>query len=448
MSKVTGHVANFALSEPSLPPNLMTDAHAALIDFAACLIAGYETDTYRAVAESELVDPAGQGQDIRGSSPTQTAFLAGVAAHALDFDDSLHPTTAHPSCVLAPVLLALARHSSKSGTDLLTSYAIGIECMARLAEALGPQHYLAGWHTTSTVGTVAAAAVAARLLDLTFDQTCNALAVSASMAGGLRVNIGSQVKPVHAGMAAAHGVTAALLARAGVRGDPDALGGKLGFLDVFGPGGSPDPLLGLGEGLGVGYHLGIKPYACCGEAIGAIEAGIWLRKRIDPQQITRVQVRTNRMAREVLRYDNPQTESETRFSLQFCLARALVTGAFPLRADYPALSQDPQLTRIMNAIEWEVDPAIAGREFGAEVCVHLQDAEAVSHRVDVTLGWHERRLSRAMQREKFLDCTSMFWTQARASNVFSVLEQLPMISARDFVSSLSDASSSGNPEAE
>nr|WP_240690124.1 MmgE/PrpD family protein [Arthrobacter sp. PAMC25564] len=107
-----------------------------------------------------------------------------------------------------------------------------IDYLASLA--LGHEHYRRGWHATSTVGTLGAAAVASRMLGLTTGQAGHALAIAASLAGGLRVNFGTPTKALHAGAAARHGVQAAQLARAGATGSADWLLGGHGMLAVFG----------------------------------------------------------------------------------------------------------------------------------------------------------------------------------------------------------------------
>jgi 2-methylcitrate dehydratase PrpD len=265
--------------------------------------------------------------------------------------------------------------------------------------------------------------------------------LAASTAGGLRVNLGSEVKPIHAGSAAAGGMLAARLAAAGVHGDPDALGNRLGFLDVFAEAADLAPLESLGERIGVGYDLGTKPYVCCGEAVGAVEAALTLATKVDPDDIEAVDVATNRISHEILRYPSPATESEARFSLQFCVARALATGEFALRMDYSAVRADPAVARLMAVVDWSVDPAAAQtREFGADIAVRTRDGSTVHERVEVTSGWHDRRLSRDLQRAKFLDCAAATWPEDTAADVFATLTRLPELDAAVFRSALAGRS--------
>ena len=77
---------------------------------------------------------------------------------------------------------------------------------ARLGRLMNPRHYQRGWHCTSTLGTIGAAAAVSRLLGLDAAATGHALAIAASAASGLKENFGTMVKPLHAGLAARNGV--------------------------------------------------------------------------------------------------------------------------------------------------------------------------------------------------------------------------------------------------
>src|SRR5207248_1870417 len=96
-----------------------------------------------------------------------------------------------------------------------------------------PSHYRRGWHCTSTIGTLGAAAASARVLRLDADATAHALALAASHASGLKANFGTMTKPFHAGLAARNGVQAAQLAARGFTASDAALDGTQGFVFAF-----------------------------------------------------------------------------------------------------------------------------------------------------------------------------------------------------------------------
>src|SRR4029079_1328841 len=95
---------------------------------------------------------------------------------------------------------------------------------------MNPRHYQRGWHCTSTLGTIGAAAAAARLLGLDESACEHALAIAASEASGLKENFGTMVKPLHAGLAARNGILAAQLAACGMTASAAAIEGPQGFL--------------------------------------------------------------------------------------------------------------------------------------------------------------------------------------------------------------------------
>jgi 2-methylcitrate dehydratase PrpD len=96
---------------------------------------------------------------------------------------------------------------------------------------MNPRHYHArGWHCTSSIGTLGAAAAAARILKLSPAAAAHALGIAASLACGLKENIGTMVKPLHAGAAARNGVMAARLAQQGFTASETALDGPQGYL--------------------------------------------------------------------------------------------------------------------------------------------------------------------------------------------------------------------------
>ena len=94
------------------------------------------------------------------------AFLNGVSANVLEFDDTHLRTVIHPAAPVAPALFALAELRPVSGADLLHALVLGVEAECRIGNAVSPAHYRRGWHITSTCGVFGAAAAAGKLLGL------------------------------------------------------------------------------------------------------------------------------------------------------------------------------------------------------------------------------------------------------------------------------------------
>ena len=94
-------------------------------------------------------------------------------------------------------------------------------------------HYFLGWHTTLTLGSISAAAAAARLLKLDAARASAAISIATSMASGLKLQLGTMTKPIHAGLAAKNGILAAAMAESGVTAAEDNFEGERGFVALF-----------------------------------------------------------------------------------------------------------------------------------------------------------------------------------------------------------------------
>ncbi len=65
-----------------------------------------------------------------------------------------------------------------SGAQFLEAFLVGFEVECKIAEAIRPDHYNKGFHTTGTVGTFAAAAATAKLMRLDAAAVANTLAIA------------------------------------------------------------------------------------------------------------------------------------------------------------------------------------------------------------------------------------------------------------------------------
>ena len=230
----------------------MSGYRVALLDWLACAARGAREPAARAAAE--LGD--------------RVAF-AGTAGHVLDFDDTYLPGISHLSAPTAPAALVLGAELGRPVADALAAYEEGFEAMGALARASHPSHYDAGWHPTAVCGGVGAAVSAAHLLGAPRDQ---AVALALLQVTGLRAAFGSQGKSLQVGLAAASGVRAARLARAGARvplgaaarGWEGATGGTYA---------EPEP------GRRAIDENWIKAWPCCLQTHGAIEATDGVRDR-------------------------------------------------------------------------------------------------------------------------------------------------------------------------
>jgi 2-methylcitrate dehydratase PrpD len=408
------------LQAANLPSNVRETAVRAFIDTIGVLLAGATDDIATVmrtwVAErprdnGAIVPPYGLATD-----PETGALALGVLAHALDFDD-IHPAMlGHPSGVLIPVILSLGAMARVDGNHAIAAYVAGAEVAAHIGRASAALQYNRGWHTTSTIGAVAAAATAARLLDLDAAATAHALGMAASAAAGLRANFGSHAKPLHAGQAASHGVSAALWARAGLQAAPDALDGPRGYMESFagdrGAGSKAAADLGKRWEL-VEPGLQIKLYACCGGAHRAIDAltDTVRDEQLTPDMVKDVLALVDPIVPTLLVHPEPHTVAEARFSLQYCLAAILADGRLSLQHFTPPSLERSDLRELGRRIRMEVHPELVSHKGGlafAEVQVVTRSGSRLSRRIDHPKGSGQRPLTQAELEQKFFDCARMY----------------------------------------
>ncbi len=292
------------------------------------------------VAEAPLL-----GHDPDAKVPAHLAAVwMGTAGHVMDWDDTqlaegpgrtygllMHPTMPPlaASLVMAQVV-AKETGQPVDGRRLLTAFTTGFEVGCKVAEAINPNHYMSGWHTSGTIGAFAAAASAAKMLGLDADQTACALGMAASMAGGIRANFGTMAKPFHVGRAAENGVTAALLAREGFTANTEALDGRWGFLAIAGPGG--DPAL-VRDRFGkpftmVSPGVSIKPYPSGVLTHPSMDALKFLMRdeKLTADDIESMVLNAGSNVLDPIRFQLAKTELEGKFSFQFLLTAIILAG--------------------------------------------------------------------------------------------------------------------------
>jgi 2-methylcitrate dehydratase PrpD len=437
-SALTASLARFAtgLRFDALAPMAVARARANMLDAVGCILAGAdsaEARPVRAMLAEEGGAPAALLFGTQTRLPPMAAALAnGTAGHALDYDDSSPPMIGHPSVPLVSAIFALGERRGATGAEAITAYVAGLEASARLGRHMNPSHYAAGWHATATLGTLAATVGAARLLGLDETATRAAIGIGASSAGGIRRNFGSGVKPLHAGLAARNGVFAASLAAKGFRAAPDALDGERGFIHVFGGAERPDlSALRFDDGAVpeiLASGVGIKRYPCCGCTHSALDALLAVRAKHspDPSRIAAIHCTMNALVPDILVHHRPETPAQAKFSMEYCLAVALLDGACGIAQFKPDRVARADVQALLRRVTTSVDPAIAYRNgvYPGTVTVTLDDGTTRNASAEEAKGHPDFPLSIEELRGKFLDCAAATLPAARAETAFAALAAL------------------------
>lgn len=291
--------------------------------------------------------------------PLWASVVNGAASHVLELDDVERAAYLHPG--IAPISAALAAVALMPQTgelDLLRAIVAGYEVGIRVGWAVNPSHYRF-WHTSGTAGAFAAAAAAAVVLGLDCERTQWALGNAGTEAAGLwQFNPdGALTKPYHIGMAALHGLLAALAAREGLSGAHRILEGDQGFLAAMSDDPHPERLVnGLGEGTPAILGISRKRWASCRFTHAPIDAVLKARQEGPITAVERILVETFDTAVRVAGHTDPKTPQEAKFSIAYCCTLAWLTG----RADvdgFDAAEQraKPEFTDLFRRVEVRVN---------------------------------------------------------------------------------------------
>ena len=390
----------------ALPDKALQQAARSWFDTVATTLGGAQERCAQASMAACKASAGGQAL-----SATDTALVLGAASHALDYDDVCMLATCHPSAPVISALLALlpqalAQRPALSWQQTIGAYLVGVETMLRLGEWLGFRHYDLGFHTTDTLGTIGAAAACAHLLQLPTLQAHHALGISASSAGGLRANFGTDTKPLHAGFAASAGVRAALLAQAGATASSGVWGPR-GFVHAFNGGEAGTMPWQAGQPWAIeapGFEH--KRFPSCYLTHRMVAGLLLLRARIDgpvPPADISVEFTADGMA--ALIYDNPVNGLQGKFSAQYCAAAAWHDGALTLRSFDDATVLRAEVRAQMARVHTH-KRAPAGETLDtAPVCVRVQHARGEdSVLVDWAPGSPADPMSTSDLLAKWADC--------------------------------------------
>ena len=432
----TARLAEFVLKTTlaDCPETVLVQVRRAALDTLGCMLAGAPEPVARIVREVARAEGGAPLCTVVGTSlrtaPTWAALANGAAGHAHDFDDTNFALLGHPSVPLLAAALASGEAEMADGATIALAYLIGFEVDAALGKAVNPDHYVRGWHATTSIGTLGCAAAAARILGLDAGQTRHALGIAASLASGLKENFGSMTKPYHAGHAARNGVLAAQLAREGMTAAASALDGRQGYAAAFSGAALPaDVFDRLGQRWEiVESGIAVKPYPSCALTHSAIDALIDLRAahELTPEQVARVEVRVNRVVPDVVRHDRPTSALERKFSMPFCAAVALARGGVDLGhfADGPV---DDDVRGIMERVTMVPDPAMPeglAQQAWSRVTVTLTDGRVLAPAMRGARGHPDDPLDATALREKFVACAAPVLSRDDASAIADQIDHL------------------------
>ena len=433
--KAALQIAEFIMAAKP-PAGARQRAATALCDTIGVILAGAPEAAANIIRRTVVRESRGSCRVLgttERASAADAALANGVAAHAHDYDDMCFVSMAHPSCALIPSSLAAGEITGASGSAVLDAYIAGFEVECRLGLVMNPRHYHErGWHCTSSIGTLGAAAAASRLLGLHAPSTVHALGIAASLACGLKENMGSMVKPLHAGVAARNGMMAARLAKEGFTASEHSLDGPQGYLAAMDSQKPPSALAEATADLGSRWEIldtgvTVKLYPSCAATHPPLDALLGLKRRhnLTADDITAIDVEADSMTPRLLIHPRPSTPLEAKFSMPFCAAAAIVFGHPTLETFHMEKIGDPRIQKLLPLVTLQANPEFdaAAHLSQARVTVRLKDGRTVHERADGARGY-PGRLTDDELNTKFLACAERSFTRTAALQALEVLRTI------------------------
>ncbi|GAB3434617.1 MmgE/PrpD family protein [Actinophytocola sediminis] len=412
------------------PAEVAASVRHRVLDVLGLCVAARELATSRAIA-GYVAEQGGRAESsavglAERVPAASAAFVNGVLAHSLDYDDTHLPSVLHPSASVVPAALAAGEAAGASGRDTVAAIAVGLEVAVRLGMAgfdrdLGNSVYFEhGQHATSICGAMGAAAASALLFGLGESGVRNALGVTASFASGvIEANrTGGTVKRLHCGWAAKSAVTSAGLVARGFTGPPTVLEGRFGFFQAFLR--DQADLDQVTDGLGSVWavpDIFFKPYPANHFTHTAIDAGLRLRADgvpADPDRLVAIELRVpaaviRTIGQPIETKRAPQTGYQAQFSGPYAVVTGLLggSGLGAGLADYTdELATDPLRRALMAKVSVVPDErcdAIFPYQFPAIVVVRDRDGREWTVEVLANRGGPQRPLSEMDLATKFTD---------------------------------------------
>ncbi len=451
--EVTSRLAEFsvATSLSDVPPQVATQAKTAIADSLGTLLAGLDQPSVRLVRDFTMEEVRPGEASVLGTRtqlvPSGAAFINAATAHALDFDNISYIISGFVTTPILYAVLALSEQRNLTGKQLLEAFIIGYEVEACIGRGLGVAHYDGGWHSTSTLGHLGAAAACAKLLGLDEIGTRRALGFAATTASGVRSMVGNMTNIYHLGKAARCGVLAASLVERGFTAHESVLENDWGFCNAFNGAGKYD-LSSMVRNIGQPYDLvdpglGIKLYPCCALIHSAIDGVLDLVRehRLQASQVRRARIALHDLAYKTMSMDLPlsSTAYESKFCMPFIIAVALTQGGVRLEHFSDSYIRDPKVREVMARVEITVPPELTGhdtfllREY-TNVTLDLDNGESITRRVMrmANRGSRDRLASAAELKQKFVDCAREY------SNVDGALRAYDMVMRMEEIASVRD----------
>lgn len=428
-----------------LPESVVEATKKEILDLLGVAIGGASESGAKELLEIVLDWGGKEESTIIGSGRKVPAPNAGhvnaTMAHALDYDDVHESAVMHPGITIIPTCMAIAeRKGGLSGKNFITTTALGVDMMCRLALATTPGEspIKTGWHLTTLFGFLGAAATAGKVMGFDAERMVNAIGIAYHQCcgNGQCVKDGALTKRLGPGFSVKGGITAALMAEKGVTGAKNSLEGEEGLYNLYMHGNYDSSILTADLGKRFeGENVAIKPYPCCRGIHPAIDSALGLvaEKNVIVENIQSIKLFVSEphnylLCKPLDAKSNPRNPVDAQFSIPWGVSTALTRKRVSLEDFTPEAIISHDILKVATKIDVEVDDTLkrSDKVDPTRVEIRTKQDEIYSKQVEDTLGSLQRPMSFNDCANKFRDCAKRL-PDKQIDSVIDQIERLEKI---------------------
>lgn len=364
------------------------------------------------------------------------ACWLGTTSRLLDFDDGHRFAMGHPGVVLFSAAIAAGINTHGiSGQKLIEAVVRGYEMYCIQGRSINSSAYLIrGFDATAVCGAAGAAVVASTIMDLSREQMSNAIALSATLCGGLNQAAidGSVQKYFLAGWAAMLGLKSAQLAKHGLDGPCQAFEGRLGYCNAF----SPTPNLEYLNNPTLTYDIErvyTKMFSCVRRIHTTLDIVLEAmeKKNLTAESIKKVDVYGCQFLMQAAVYD-PENLAKAQTSIPYATALLMQYGEVTEERIRENIS-NPVISALSRKVEVHLDEEFVklteedNSLWGsARVVVTANDGSEYEKTEIYPLGEYENPFPEEKVYEKFSKLTSSVCSKERTKQLWDYIQSLEL----------------------
>ena len=363
------------------------------------------------------------------SSIVNAALYNGTLGYYCDIEAHHPGAIMHGPAIVVPAALAAAEARGASGQDVLAAVVLGVDVACRVSYAIDPNAlYARAFHPTAVCGAFGAAAAVGRIIGLDAERMANAFGLTANQASGLLAwasDHTEQSRPFNPGLAARNGMTAALLAEAGMGAPQHVLdpAEKYNVFRAWSTDPRPEELLDRLYERFFLMELAVKLYACCAFLHPALDGVLALLEEgaVAVEDVDAITLRFSHSGRSMI--DPNELKSHRAPYI-------LPIGLYNRKVVLDDILFEPRDTRIQALSE---RTRVVGDDdlerfypdrYPSIVELATRDGRVASRRVDWPKGYPQNPVSAAELERKFRDLAATAVDAATADQIVNAVANL------------------------